>query len=318
MRNRYDRRVILPWAMALVALALPFAGSSASEEVIADKHNRVVMRMIGHELLNCWGDEKSRVLPIEYGNSQYRIPFETEFGFDPDDIISVVEGILSGASFPAHYFVEVEQCETQQMVYSFEISNFRNLGLLPCEGREMPKDCYIVVVTVLDQDLLATTGVGWRPLTQNSTMVQTSSESSVARQPLVPATTYFAVPLVLLLVGAWFYLRQKQPLETDPNLMMIGMFRFDKRAMMLSYNDQSVQLSHKEAELLSVLYESANEPLERAVLLQKVWGDEGDYVGRTLDVFISKLRKKLEADSSIKIMNIRGVGYKLVLAAPTS
>jgi DNA-binding response OmpR family regulator len=47
--------------------------------------------------------------------------------------------------------------------------------------------------------------------------------------------------------------------------------------------------------------------------LNKVWGDEGDYIGRTLDVFISKLRKKLEADSSIKIVNIRGVGYKLVM-----
>ena len=55
-----------------------------------------------------------------------------------------------------------------------------------------------------------------------------------------------------------------------------------------------------------------NTTVERDVILNMVWGDEGDYVGRTLDVFISKLRKKLEADSSVKIVNIRGVGYKLV------
>jgi DNA-binding response OmpR family regulator len=62
-----------------------------------------------------------------------------------------------------------------------------------------------------------------------------------------------------------------------------------------------------------LLHSSANSTLERECILRAVWGDEGDYVGRTLDVFISKLRKKLDADSSLKIVNVRGVGYKLIL-----
>ena len=53
--------------------------------------------------------------------------------------------------------------------------------------------------------------------------------------------------------------------------------------------------------------------MERDVILNMVWGDEGDYIGRTVDVFISKLRKKLEFDSKVKIVNVRGVGYKLVM-----
>jgi DNA-binding response OmpR family regulator len=72
-------------------------------------------------------------------------------------------------------------------------------------------------------------------------------------------------------------------------------------------------LTSKEADLLILLHNSVNTGIEREVILNEVWGDEGDYVGRTLDVFISKLRKKLEGDSSVKIVNIRGVGYKLVL-----
>ena len=68
-----------------------------------------------------------------------------------------------------------------------------------------------------------------------------------------------------------------------------------------------------ESDLLLLLYNEANQTVERDVILSKVWGDEGDYVGRTLDVFISKLRKKLEADPNVKIVNIRGIGYKLVL-----
>ena len=83
--------------------------------------------------------------------------------------------------------------------------------------------------------------------------------------------------------------------------------------MTLSTGQKTLELSNKETELLTLLHSHANEPMERSVLLEKVWGDEGNYVGRTLDVFISKLRKKLEADPSVKIVNIRGVGYKLIV-----
>ncbi|MBT8195742.1 MAG: winged helix-turn-helix domain-containing protein, partial [Bacteroidia bacterium] len=69
----------------------------------------------------------------------------------------------------------------------------------------------------------------------------------------------------------------------------------------------------KEADLLLLLYNSANTTVERETILIRVWGNDGDYVGRIMDVFISKLRKKLEADTSVKIVNIRGIGYKLVM-----
>ena len=72
-------------------------------------------------------------------------------------------------------------------------------------------------------------------------------------------------------------------------------------------------IPNKETDLLLLLYKAANTTVERELILNVVWGDEGDYVGRTLDVFISKLRKKLEADSSVKIVTTRGVGYKLVV-----
>jgi DNA-binding response OmpR family regulator len=81
----------------------------------------------------------------------------------------------------------------------------------------------------------------------------------------------------------------------------------------LIYKNDRIELTGKEAELLLVLCEKPNETIDRATILNKVWGDEGDYVGRTLDVFISKLRKKLDYDSRLKIVNVRGVGYKFVM-----
>jgi DNA-binding response OmpR family regulator len=62
-----------------------------------------------------------------------------------------------------------------------------------------------------------------------------------------------------------------------------------------------------------LLNNTVNNTVEKEIILKEVWGDEGDYVGRTLDVFISKLRKKLESDDKVKIVNVRGVGYKLVV-----
>ena len=83
--------------------------------------------------------------------------------------------------------------------------------------------------------------------------------------------------------------------------------------MKLFYQNERTELTGKEAELLHLLYRQANSTIDRGIILKEVWGDEGDYVGRTLDVYISKLRKKLEADNRLKIINLRGIGYKLII-----
>jgi DNA-binding response OmpR family regulator len=83
--------------------------------------------------------------------------------------------------------------------------------------------------------------------------------------------------------------------------------------MELSHNGKPVELTSKESDLLQLLSHSANDTVDRETILKTVWGDDGDYIGRTLDVFISKLRKKLEADPNVKIANIRGIGYKLIV-----
>jgi DNA-binding response OmpR family regulator len=107
--------------------------------------------------------------------------------------------------------------------------------------------------------------------------------------------------------------KRRNKSRIDPNLIPIGGYHFDKRNTKLLIEHQKIELTSKEADLLLLLFNAANTTVEREHILNMVWGDEGDYVGRTLDVFISKLRKKLEFDSKVKIVNIRGVGYKLVI-----
>ncbi len=72
-----------------------------------------------------------------------------------------------------------------------------------------------------------------------------------------------------------------------------------------------ISLSKKECELLEIFVANPNQVLKREDLTKRVWEDNGVFVGRSLDTYISKIRKKLQEDDSIKITNVHGVGYKL-------
>jgi DNA-binding response OmpR family regulator len=73
------------------------------------------------------------------------------------------------------------------------------------------------------------------------------------------------------------------------------------------------ELTHREAEVLHHLYAQRNQVLERRAVLQALWGDDTFFNGRSLDVYITRLRRYLTADEQVQIVNVRGIGYKLML-----
>ena len=125
---------------------------------------------------------------------------------------------------------------------------------------------------------------------------------------------FIAAFIALLIILMVLIYRSKQDQSgRNKHRIKLGKYLFDKRNSMLILKEQKIELTSKEADLLLLLYNAINTTIERDEILNKVCGDEGDYIGRTLDVFISKLRKKLDADPSIKFVNVRGVGYKLIV-----
>lgn len=95
-------------------------------------------------------------------------------------------------------------------------------------------------------------------------------------------------------------------------VMELGKFQFYYDKQLLVEDGNEVALTHREANLLYHLILNKNEVLDRSVILKKLWGDDDFFNARSMDVFITKLRKKLKSDSSIQIINIRGIGYKLI------
>lgn len=101
-------------------------------------------------------------------------------------------------------------------------------------------------------------------------------------------------------------------LKKDFEKITIGAYNFNYKKQTLSFEDNSELLTHREAELLFHLWQQKNEVLERTFILKKLWGNDDFFNARSMDVFITKLRKKLKKDEKIQIVNIRGFGYKLM------
>ena len=92
----------------------------------------------------------------------------------------------------------------------------------------------------------------------------------------------------------------------------IGKFTFDTQKQQLMINDKVTKLTTKDSELLSLLCNHVNEILERNFALKTIWIDDNYFNARSMDVYITKLRKHLKEDPSIEIINIHGKGYKLI------
>ncbi len=105
-------------------------------------------------------------------------------------------------------------------------------------------------------------------------------------------------------------MQEKQHSQIEFN---IGRYHFNSKLRILEHDGESQTLSPKENELLTMLAEYKNDLLPRETALKRIWGSDTYFNGRSMDVYIAKLRKYLKADSSVEIVNIHGNGFRLVV-----
>ena len=102
--------------------------------------------------------------------------------------------------------------------------------------------------------------------------------------------------------------------EIQSSVQKIGDYFFDSKNLLLKYKDETKRLTSREADLLKFFVLNANKVLKKEDILNEVWGDDSYFNSRSLDVFISKLRKYLKKDSNIRINNIHGIGFILTIS----
>ena len=130
------------------------------------------------------------------------------------------------------------------------------------------------------------------------------------------ANDYLKKPFSMeeLIVRIQALLDRRTTVEKTNEPIVFGAYTFDQAAQTLHHPSRSAphQLTHRESELLGALVQNKNQLTDRKVILESLWGNDDFFNARSMDVFISKLRKKLAEDESIQILNVRGYGYKLV------
>lgn len=100
--------------------------------------------------------------------------------------------------------------------------------------------------------------------------------------------------------------------QNQSDWIEVGNYEFHPTKQLLKIEQEETQLTARESQLLQLLVENANEITDRTLILTQIWGSDDFFNARSMDVFITKLRKKLHLDSNIQILNVRGFGYKLV------
>lgn len=284
-------------AASLIIIISLIAGFKSDDADFVLAKELIVMREIGHEILLSSRDSSSRVLPVrKIQENKYQIEFESTIQFTPDSIVRIIQHAVETNKLPGDYIVNVVECQKNQVIFGYAILQSEQTNLVPCKGRSQPKACYSINITFRNTGL-----------------------SSLNKNYLVKAGGFSALILILsgLAIGyrqkgADKSIEQKAP-AVNSAVIAVGGYTFHSDKQYLESDAEQIQLSETESKLLYILASKPNSLIERSVL-QKVWEDEGVIVDRSLDMFISKLRKKLQSDSAVRLVNIHGKGYKLEIS----
>jgi DNA-binding winged helix-turn-helix (wHTH) protein len=290
-------------ALSVVVVVCAFAGNSTSKTDFDLAKQEIVLRKIGHEILLHAGDSTSRIPPVKkIAANEYQLQFENPFTFEPDSLVSIVKRSLSSGNITTDYIVNVLNCSNTTVVFGYAILSTEKNDIIPCSGRAQSKSCYLINLKFQEAGITA----GQKGL-------------------LMGGLLFLA--LTSLLFFRKIRSRKKEitvaDLPTEPAVIadtaiQIGNTVFDATKRSLVSNSVLVELTAKENKLLLMFAQALNQVIDRSRLQKEIWEDEGVIVGRSLDMFISKLRKKLEHDPAVKLVNIHGKGYKLEVVTASS
>lgn len=295
MRNQF----VILCGISLFIIVIFFTASSftkpSSHDLFARRTN-LALREVGHRLLLASHDSTSLVLPVkEIENGVFLLEFENEFAFAPDTLMALTQRLLTKRGLK-DYAVTVYDCMKPEIVYGFLVTTTDSIR--PCVGRSQPRRCYKIQVAFAN-----------------------FSDGSVdyASLSLVLTGCLFFFSVVLAVrnfaaskTGAEKIAGEETRIDNVVTaLPMLGKFTFDVSHQKLLLDDTVIVLTDKECKVLELLNKNFGELTTREELIQQVWINEGVITGRSLDMFVSKLRKKLSADAALRITNVHGKGYRL-------
>ncbi len=283
------RRYILPIVFFLTGAVICAAFGFTDNESFNHAKQQILLRNIGHEILLHAGDSTSRVLPVEkIALNEYQVRFENEFTFETDSLVKIIRRSLEKDHLAEDYIVNVLNCSGKEILFGYAISRKEQNSIVPCSGRKQPRGCYLINIRFQNTDI-----------------------TPIPNGYLVGGLSVFAFIGLLAFRPIRIKRSRVRTADTSAAILQIGDTLFEPEKRQITISGITTELTPKENKLLKIFADSPGELIERHRLQKEIWEDEGVIVGRSLDVFISKLRKKLEGDASIQVVNVHGKGYRL-------
>jgi DNA-binding winged helix-turn-helix (wHTH) protein len=275
-------------SILIIVILISAAAFINKKNEIPENHLEVVLRDLGHQLLLTAKDSSSRVLPVKKLNeNKYQISFQNDFSFISDTLINLVQRTFQQNAPANDYIVNLRNCKQNETVFAFEI-NSQTGDLTPCRGRKLQVGCYIIEIDFLKKNKF---------------------------------NFIWLLLLIIPLSIVGFYVKnkfrkkeEKESISDNTDYIQLGSFRFYPDNNVLKIENNTITLSEKETKALKIFAENINQIVEREKLMKEIWEDKGIVViSRNVDVLVSKLRKKLSDDNSIKFINVHGRGYKFMI-----
>ncbi len=271
--------VFLSWLYITVDL---FAINELPEEKI-----NLALRKTADNLLRLSGDSTSRIPAIEKTEgSTWQLQLNQSFSYER--LPELLHEAFEMHQIRQPYDVKVRRCSDGMIDLGYNYLEFSDNAKVACQGRDMPEGCHFIELSFL----------------------------KTAKTTPVWFLMSLIVVLVLWGIAAWWYfLKNKNktelPLDKDMVWLKFGNSKLDTSNQLLVCGENQYSLTYRETKLLQLFAANFGKLLEREFILQMVWADEGVLVGRSIDVFVSRLRKKLAGDPSLAIIVVHGLGYRL-------
>lgn len=280
------RQVILIAGLLISGIEVIEASSNITP--VSLENINLALRRTADGLLRSSGDSTSYIPAVEQMSEYiWRVKLGNDFRYE--QLPFILQSSLDLYGIDQAYQVSIRNCENSQIELGYHQFDFLNNNQVPCQGRELPKACRYIEISFLDR------------------------REQPTLHPMKLAWICFAL---FGLVGLWFYKKNKPIRETqtafsESDGLVFGNSKLDIENQTLMCGNIRQTLTFRETKLLKLLVNHQNQLLERDLILKEVWADEGILVGRSLDVFVSRLRKKLAVDTTVSIASVHGIGYRL-------
>ncbi len=256
----------------------------------AEKVN-LALRRTADLLLKASGDSSSRIPPVQRVSANvWQLRIENNFNYDL--LPSTLQASFDVHEIKENYDVAVLRCQDGTLELGYNFKDFSQNNSAPCGGRDKQAGCYNIKVAFLS--------------------------GNSQQQPLPVLGWFFAAAMATTL----FALRRKwgrapapKQKKAETEWLHFAGSKLDVANLQLICGTVRHQLTYREAKLLHLFAQHPNQVLERSFILENVWADEGILVGRSVDMFVSRLRKMLRDDPSVQLVAVHGVGYRMEAGA---